>query len=482
MSDVSSVTVVCKQQHRNTTLVRILMGGTEAIRAAGEGLTPKYPGESPDTYKMRIEGATLFDGYEDTVRKMSGKVLSKDVVLNNDVPQTIRDYATNIDGQGRNLTAFALDAFREAMIDGISFIFVDFPRIDKIVGEDGIERQPFLSDQLSQGIRPSAILYLVNQIIGFKHENRSGVQTLTQLRIRETVIESIGEYDEKIIEQIRVLNIGSFELWRKNENANNDEWELFDSGSTSLSYIPIIPVYTNRTGYMTANPPLRSLAELNLEHWISSTDQRKALTFARFAMMVFTGTQPGSIKEVGPDVVIELSEPTAKWGKIESSGEGIVNGRLDLEAVEKKMEKVGMIIQVQSINGDITATAAAINSDEANAALLAAAGALEDSLDQMLQIFADYLNLTSGGTVTVNKQFGRRKSTMTVTDAINLHSSGLLDGETILEELQRRGDISEDLDLEIIQQRIKDNPPTLLGGNDNFGGDQGGGQIDNNSL
>lgn len=471
MSDVSSVTVICEQQHRNTALVRILMGGTETIRAAGEDLTPRYPGESPGAYKMRIEGATLFDGYEDTVRKMSGKVLSKDVVLNNDVPQTIRAYTTNIDGQGRNLTAFALDAFREAMVDGISFIFVDFPRINKIVDEDGTERQPFLSDQLSQGIRPSAILYLSNQIIGFKHENRSGGQTLTQLRIRETVIEPVGEYGEKIIEQIRVLNIGSFELWRKNENINDrDEWELFDNGPTSLNYIPIVPVYTNRTGYMTANPPLRSLAELNLEHWISSTDQRKALTFARFAMMVFTGTQPGSIKEVGPDVVIELSEPSAKWGKIESSGEGIVNGRLDLEAIERKMEKVGMVIQVQSINGDITATAAAINSDEANAALLAAAGSLEDSLDQMLQIFADYLRLPSGGSVLINKQFGHRRSTASVQDLISLYASGLLDNETVLTELQKRGDLGEDIQVSEILRRVRENEPVLTGSsNDNDG-------------
>lgn len=481
MSDVSTVSIICKAQHEDTYLERVLVGGTKAIRKAGQALTPKYPGEDEETYKMRLDGATLFNGFEDTVRKMAGKVLAKDVVLGDDVPPAIKDLSSNIDGQGRNLTAFAYDAFHEAMIDGLSFIFVDFPRVAGVVGSDGIEQRPFLSDQIAQGARPNVILYLVNQVIGFKHENRAGAETLTQFRILENVIEPDGEYGETLVEQIRVLNIGSFELWRKTDDKSKDDWYLYDKGLTSLSYIPIVPVYTNRTGYFTACPPLKTLAEINLEHWISSTDQRKALTFARFAMMVFTGVQPGSIKSVGPDVVVELNEPNAKWGKIESSGEGIVAGRLDLEAIEKKMEKVGMVIQVQDAKGDITATAASIDSEEVNAALLAAAGALEDSLDQMLQIIADYQNLTSGGSTTVNKQFGRRKSTATVADLVSLYSSGLLDDLTVLEELQKRGDLSEDLEIEEIQRRVRENPPNLIGQGGNEFGNQGG-VNDNNSL
>lgn len=459
-ADVSTRTAASKAGLEKRKLPRALMGGSKVIRDYGEEFTPQYEGETNASYNARLKSTTLFNGFKDTVKTMVGKVLSKDVVLETNVPGSIVEHSANIDGQGRNLTAFVLDAFREAMVDGLSFIFVDFPPI--ISSNEG--EQPFLSDQLAQGARPTSVLYLADQVLGVKHENRGGIEVLTEVRFHEDIIEPSGEWGEQHIEQIRVLRIGSYQLWRKVEDENRkDVWELYEEGTTSLPTIPVVPVYVNRTGYLQGEPPLDALAELNLEHWVSSSDQRKALTFARFAMMVFTGVEPGSISEVGPDKVICIREPNATYGKVESSGEGIVAGRLDLEALENKMQHVGMSINVET-RGIITATTANIDSAEANAALLAAAGALEDSLDQMLQFFADYLSLPTGGNCKVNKEFGKRKSTATVTDLVTLYNTGLLDSKTVLSELQGRGDISEDLDLEEIQRRVRENPPTLLGG------------------
>lgn len=455
MSDVTSISATCAAGMASRKLERALMGGTNEMRAQGESFTPRYDGEDVESYKIRLNCTFLFNAFAEAVRSSAGKVLSRDVILNDDVPGEIAALAPNIDGQGRNLTAFALDAFVDAMSDGLSFIFVDFP---EILGQ--FDKPPLLSDQIAQNARPYAILYKADQIIGFKHANIEGFEQPTQIRIHEIVTEPSGDWGEIQIEQIRVLNRGSFELWRENDK---DEWVMFKEGRTSLTYIPIVPFYTHRTGFMTGTPPLKSLAELNLEHWISSSDQRKALTFARFAMMVFTGVQTGAIQKVGPDVVVELAEPNAKWGKIESSGSGIADGRLDLEALENKMQHAGMTINIQDAQGNITAMAAAINSDDVNAPLMALAGALEDTLDQMLQIFADYLGLPDGGSATVNKQFGRRKSTATVQDFILLGNAGYLDGQTILTELKQRGDLSEDLDLEEVARRIRETPPNLLG-------------------
>ena len=458
MAEVDTKTGICAFYSEQRVLPRTLMKGTGGMVEAGEEFTPRHPAEDEATYKIRLKGTTLFNAFEDAVKSMSGKVLAKDVVLEDDTPEVIVEYAKNIDGQGRNLTAFTLDAFREAMVDGISFIFVDFPRVQAAVeGEE-----PFLSDQIAQGARPNSILYLADQIIGFKHQNMNGAEVLTEIRIFEQVTEPDGQWGEVTHDQIRVLRPGSFELWRKLSDGVTVTWILFDTGFTSLQYIPIVPVYTNRKGYMVGEPPLKALAELNLEHWISSSEQRKALMFERFAMIVLTGVQSNTEIDVGPDVLIKLQDPECKWGKIESTGKGIEAGRLDLEAIERKMQHVGMTIQVQNGSGDVTATAASIDSEEANAALLAAAGALEDSLDAMLQIFADYLSLPSGGSASVNKAFGRRPSTASVQDLISLYNSGLLDNETVLNELRVRGDISPDIDVVELLEKIKNSAPNLL--------------------
>lgn len=449
---VDNVSAACAESTKNRRLERTLMGGTKAIRAAGKEFTPMHKGEDLTAYNDRIGSTTLYNKFESTVKKTSGKVLCKDIVAGDDVPAEIKENLGNIDGQGRNLTAFALDTLTAAMIDGISFIFVDFP---KIVTEG--EEKPFYSDQVAQGVRPTSILYLADQIIGFHHENVAGNQVCTMVRIREVVTEANGEYGETSVTQIRVLYIGRWEIYRKQDK----EWVLYDIGITSLTYIPLIPFYTNRTGYMLGSPPLKALAELNLDHWISSTDQTKALTFARFAMMVFTGVAKGSIDKVGPDLVIELTDPEAKYGKIESAGEGLTHGRSSIKDTEEKMDTVSMTVQVHDSSGVITATSATIDSVEANSALLAIAGALEDTLDQMLQVHADYLALESGGSVTVSRQFAQRKSSMTVADLLLLYGAGLLDEETVLTELQGRGDLSDNIDIKEVLRKLRENLPIV---------------------
>ena len=131
MAEVDTKTGICAFYSEQRVLPRTLMKGTGGMVEAGEEFTPRHPAEDEATYKIRLKGTTLFNAFEDAVKSMSGKVLAKDVVLEDDTPEVIVEYAKNIDGQGRNLTAFALDAFREAMVDGISFIFVDFPRVQK---------------------------------------------------------------------------------------------------------------------------------------------------------------------------------------------------------------------------------------------------------------------------------------------------------------------------------------------------------------
>lgn len=453
MSDVSTRSIVCQEAMEKRVLPRLLMEGTKAMIEAGEHFTPKYPAEDHDSYQTRLKGTTLFNALEITIMEMVGKPFSKAIQLNEDVPETIVEQFQNIDGQGRDVTAFFKDAFKDAMIDGISFIHVDFTRIQpSIEGEE-----PTFADQIVQGARPNAILYQANQILGFKSENINGVQTLTEIRIYEEITEADGEWGEVIVEQIKVLRQGSFELWRLNkDDKTGKSWYLYDVGAISLDYVPIVPIYVNRTKYMVGEPPLKSLAELNLEHWISSSDQRKALMFERFSMLVFTGVNATTQIDAGPDRVVKLQDPESKWGRIESTGKGIEAGRLDLEAIERRMQHAHMTVQLQNEQGDVTATAASIDSEESNAGLLAAAQSLQDSIDQVIQIFSDYQNLGEGGTSTVNKAFGRPKSKMTVPDMVSLMNAGVIDEQVIFAELQARGDLNEDLDFEEVNARAKE--------------------------
>lgn len=445
-------------------LSRALMKGTKGMIEAGRKFTPKHPAEEEDNYQVRLASTTLYGSYRNTLTKMAGKVFSKPVLVNPDVPTGIGEILDNIDGQGRNITSFLFDVMVKGLQDGISFIFVDYTAIKQ--PEEG---SPILTalDVKNMGARSTAILYDASQILDWKSENIGGVQTLTCIRIKECANEPApdDEWGEKEVEQIRVLRPGRYELWRKQSKSGSlvDEWYLFDDGITAISYIPLIPYYTNREGFFEGLPPLQPLAELCKQHWNSSSEQVQALTFARFAMMVFSGVEKGSIGKVGPNVIIELSDPQAKGSRIETAGEGIKAGSDDIKDIEQRMLSAGMTARVESKAG-VTATASAIDSTDADSILMAWATSLEDVANQMLWFMADYEGLSDGGTVEVNKSFAMQQPYGTVTELIALFTANGIDVETLLDELQRRDVLSDSVEVLDIIDRLKANKKYADGG------------------
>lgn len=448
-------------------LSRCLFLGTEGMVEAGKRYMPKHPAEEEENYKVRLLSTTLFGAYRNTIVKMCGKVFSKPVLVNPDVPTGIGEILDNIDGQGRNITSFLFDVMVKGLADGISFIFVDYTAIKA-------DENTFVTgytEKFEMGARSTAILYDSSQIIDWDSENIGGVQTLTCVRIKECVTEqdTKDEWSKKEVEQIRVLRPGSYELWRKQDRSGNatvlgaqDDWYLYDDGVTAISYIPLIPYYTNREGFMEGLPPLQPLAELCKQHWNSSSEQVQALTFARFAMMVFAGIDADKdITKVGPNVIVKLSNADAKWGLIETAGKGIEQGRQDIEDIERRMLSAGMTARVESKAG-VTATASAIDSTDADSILMAWATSLEDVANQMLWFMADYENQSSGGTVEINKSFATSKPEGTPKDILDACLAGKLSNETFLNEWQRRDILSDSIDVLEELDRIKAQAETLL--------------------
>lgn len=454
-----------KQLEIPRVLPRTLMLGTDAMIAAGTAFMPQHAAEEDKDYKRRLTSTTLYNGFKDAVWKQSGKLFTKDIILSDDAPPEIIALSENIDGQGRNLSSFAFDTFSLAMVDGISFIYVDFPPVT--VNDEGFATA---LDQQTQGARPSSILINSSDILGIKTENILGTLQLTEVRIMEEAIEQDpdDEHVEIYIKQVRLSRSGSYELWREdNSNAGGiagDSWYLYEEGTTSLNYIPLIPVYTNRTGFMEGYPPLRPLAELNKEHWNSSSEQRNALTFARFAMIVFSGVDEQTvIQKLSPNTVFKLPHG-ASASAISTSGTGIEQGFIDIDKIQERMQHTGMSIRVQS-TGSTTATEAQINSAESNSALLAAASGLENSLDAMLQVFADYMGLTNSGRVRVNKSFGESQAQGTLQELQTMYvTTGVPSRETLLNEAKRRGVLAEDVDVKQEIERANDEDLNSLEG------------------
>ena len=230
---------------------------------------------------------------------------------------------------------------------------------------------------------------------------------------------------------------------------------VIEDGVTSLDYIPLFALYVNTFGFFDGAPPLRSLAEMNQEHWISLSEQKRALSFARFDMLVITGvdsTGPGL--ELGPNKVMVLP-PGGTASTVTQSGAGIAAGRQDLLDIEQRMRTAGLELRVDSA-GQTTATAAAIDSEESNSGLRAVAKNLEDVIELALQASADFLNIPKGGEVEVFDAFGGNEIPGTAMEVTALATSGIISKPTARSELKRRNVLSEDFDDETEQALLQD--------------------------
>lgn len=438
------------EQSKKRRLPRALMGGTAAMQKAGKEFMLQHPAESDAAYKVRLEGTVLYNGFKQAIHAQTGKVFSTPIIVEDNVPPVIQPYLENIDGQGRELTPFAMDLFMDAMVDGVTFILVDFPVVK---GVDGAA--PTLADQMSSGARPYCVPVLADQLISWSSSNASGVQKLTEVRITECTVEKDGEWGEIEVERIRVLRPGYFALYRKQKTgANAGQYVLEDEGLTKLDFIPLVAVYSNRTGFYEGEPPLSSLAELNLEHWVSSSENRKALTFLRFAMLAITGVDQDSKVAIGPDKLLKLPMGAdAKY--VEHSGKGIDAGFKDLEQIEKRMEHAGMTVRVENA-GKVTATAAAIDSSDSNAGLKAITDGLEDALELVLQYMALMMGVTTGGgSLDVCDDFAEPAALGTPDELLKSYVAGAISLETYLTEMKRRQVLDDELNVQDEIERIQ---------------------------
>lgn len=432
-----------------------LMNGTRAMREAGVIYLPQEPAESDNAYCIRKARSTLFNGFRKTVRDMAGKVFAKPIALGEDVPPQLVTYAENIDLAGRALNVFALDVFTDALQVGIAHILVDMP--------PSLPEGATRADEYATGNRPYLCHVRAEDLIGWKSETIGGVETLTQIRIRECVeIEDPANRFEKTkIDQVRVLEPGFYEIWRKVK----DSWAMVVSGKTSVDAITLATVYTNRAGFMQGLPPLQDLADLNVAHWQSASDQRNILHVARVPILFGSGIPEDAPNiQIGASTMSRTADPAAKLSYVEHSGAAIGAGRDDLKDLEGHMQALGLELILPK-SGDATATGEAIDQAAMNAPLAIMAAALQDALELAFGYMAEYdgLGKDAGGSITVNTDFGvSMRDTADLTTLLAARNAGMITGATFLKEMKRRGVLADDIDLDDEAEAAKDDVPLGL--------------------
>lgn len=446
-------------------LPRTLMGGTKAMRLAGVKYLPKEQAESDDAYSARLKRTTLFNAFRKTVRDMTGKVFSKQIALGKDVPILIKDYAENIDLAGRHLNVFARDVFFDAMQPGIAFILTEMP--EQVTEGSGRNGEVTKADEIAAGRRPYLIHVKAEDIIGWQSATIDGQVTLTQVRILEQVSIPDGDWGETCIQQVRVLYPGRWQIWREvTTGPNKGKWMMYRSGTTSLSRIPLAPVYLNRIGFMAGAPPLEDLADLNVAHWQSQSDQRNILHVARVPILAMFGFGEDDTVEIGASRAVRTTSSDADMKYVEHTGAAMGAGDKDIANLEFQMQTQGLQLLIPQPGGK-TATGEVHDDIKENSQLAMMANALGDAIEMSFGFMAEFMNAKAdgdkaGGSVTVNTDFGiTAAAAVDVPNIIAAVNAGLLDKETGIEELKRRGFLMESVVAATVLARIDEQAPEL---------------------
>lgn len=452
-------------------MIRTLVGGTPAMRKAKETYLPKNEVESTEAYTARVKRSVLFNATGKTVADMTGKVFNKPVVLEKDVPEQLVAFAENIDLTGRHLNVFAKDVFEDSLQTGIGYIYVDMP--PAVQRADGAPAT--LQDEQQAGIRPYLTFIPMERLIGWKSELIAGVETLTQIRIKECVSEPDGDFLEKEVEQIRVVEPGKWTTYRKSaDKTKQDEWvKHLDGLIVGPKAIPLAPVYVNRKEFMQGKPPLAKIAELNVAHWQLDSDITNIMHVANVPILVLAGFSTDDQIKIGSAEAIRSSSADAKVTYTEHSGAAIGTAMKRLESLEFQMQTMGLQLLIPQPGGK-TATGETLDNAKENSPLAMMARALQDALEQAFGFMAEFAGVQwdrkaakkdQGGSIVVNTDFGVQagasQDAQMLLDAVN---NGKIDKETFWFEWKRRGILSDSFDPAVAKARIAEEAPELDSG------------------
>lgn len=450
-------------------MIDVLLGGTEAMRAAGEEFLPQYDNESNKNYQSRLQRATLLNMTEQTLDTLAGKPFREAIVLDEDVPPQIEDLAEDVDMQGNNLQAFARSWFREAWAKGFSHVLVEHPTPEAKTDAEGEQRPRTLADDRAEGLRPYWVHVKPECLIAAYSAVVLGQEVLTHVRILEKSVERVG-WEEVEVVRVRVLEPGTWQVWAPNETG--DEWHVESEGTTSLDCIPLVTFYAGkRTGLMECKPPLTDLAHLNVAHWQSSSDQRNVLTVSRFPILAASGVPADQKVNIGPNNFLTTEAPEGKWYYVEHTGAAIAAGQTDLSSLEDQMATYGAEY-MRKKPGDETATGRALDAAESSSYLAATVRDFQDCIELAMQYTADWLGLEEGGSAKVNADVDLSEADAAELDALlKMRAQRDISRKTLLDEMQKRAVLSDDFDEEADAELLAEESANTLGGM--FGGGNG---------
>jgi hypothetical protein len=424
--------------------INICLAGTQGIREESTRVLPQEPREDAECYQRRVYHAVLPPFLTRLAAQASGLILRKGITLEGD--EFWQEWAKDVCGDGTTLNAFARRMLETSILYGHSSAIVDINR-------PANNRRLSLADQRKNPIKP----YLVNvhpqTIRGFRTADQNPQGELDQVRIRELAVESKGRFGEEQVEQIRVLERGSYELYRKTPTG---AWFIYESGETGLDKLPFFTIYSDRTGTLTSNPPLKEVAYMAISYCQRWTDYAHSLHVGAMPILTMRGFDPDAEAPLGisPNTAILLPD-TGGAEFVSPTTDAFDSQLAALNALEDQINRLGINTLNKANLTNAAAEARRLDRIDSDSIMALISNDLQLTLTEMMKTAADYIGMEAPKVIIQQDYDNKLLDGNGTTALLQLYMQGVISQRTTLKALSA-GEVlpaGTDIEAEIVDTR-----------------------------
>ena len=429
--------------------IDVCVGGTAFFRYNAEMLLPQEPQELEDAWQRRVSRATLTPFTVRIAEQAAGLVLRKPIVLESkeqdgDVDEYWTEFLEDVDGRGTSLSAFARRLLISSILYGHAGCLVDYP---------SRKAAPSLQAERLAGLRPYFKQVDCKQIIGWRFDEKNPLAPIDQVRINEYVSVPFGEFGDKTIRQIRVLEPGKYRVFRResdrdaNTPGGSQGWYVHEEGPISLDVVPLALTYSQKISDFVSTPPLLSLANINISHAQRNADLAHALHVSACPIMVLKAFDDAP-DPVGLSVNNAiLLPPEGDCFMVEPASQSFDAQQVYLDKLEEQMSALGISTLFQQKMGAETAESKKMSRTDSDSLLSIVSRDLQAMLQNAFEMAAAYVG-KEAPMVQLDRDFDLQTlDGNQVGQYLQLWSNGAITQETLLGAL-KKGEILPDVDVE----------------------------------
>lgn len=440
MEKVDSISAEIAEFKLKVAPIRSLLGGTPAMREAGETYLPKFRSEKNDLeygdrdYRDRLNVATLVPYFGDTVKSMTGRIFYKPVNVDG-IHKSITHYREDFDGAGSSIDDVMESVFFEALAYGKSYAVIDYSSTQTV---------ETAAEEKESGARPYAFKVSADQVMDVRFDR----ENVTLFKYQHNVIDedNTNDFEVNYIPEIVLMTPGKTRKWQKPKN----EWVLVSESEIKVGGKTPKYVYAAELG-LAKDPPLQNLAELNIKHWQSQSSQDHILDTARTPILKITGVGDSS------DVIVSgamFLPANADANYIEHTGAAIESGQKSLDKLEEQMEIAGakLLSRTKMAFTDQQAKDEALKEVSE---LMLYGGMLNKFIKRVLGMFGEWLKVDDIGEFDLTQNLANTVDSGTPTQEVLLAvTQGIISMKTAYGTLVSRNVIPDTTTFEEEQEQI----------------------------